>query len=71
MVLDALSFFSTIPAFPSVLLYDRCKSGVFFARSRFRDGVQTAVVIIDDLTCVLNQMISYIILFIFVDFNLF
>ena len=37
--LDALSFLSTNPAFPSILLYDRCKSGVFFARSRFRDDI--------------------------------
>ena len=35
--LDALSFCYYHPTDPLVLLYVRCKSGVFFARRRFRD----------------------------------
>ena len=37
--LDALSFWYFNPTDPLVLLYVRCKSGVFFALRRFRDAI--------------------------------
>ena len=38
--LGALSFCYFNPSIPVVLLYVRCKSGVYFARRRFRDGLR-------------------------------